>query len=69
MAKHRAGVAKRNRGCCLCKPWRSEGNGAANKDARERRDPLLYYRSVGHRLHESNFSGDQAGSISDPEHQ
>jgi hypothetical protein len=53
MAKHRAGVAKRNRGCCLCKPWRKEGNGAGNKDARERRDPLILYRAVGHRLHES----------------
>jgi hypothetical protein len=34
MAFHRKGVAKKNRGCQLCKPWRKEGNGGSRPDRR-----------------------------------
>jgi hypothetical protein len=65
MARHRAGVAKRNRGCCLCKPHRAEGNGAWNREHILRHDPLRDHRAVGHRVHESEWreSKDQTGSI------
>lgn len=32
MSGHKKGVAKRNRGCYLCKPWRKAGNGGKHWD-------------------------------------
>ena len=55
--RRKAGVAKRNRGCNLCKPWRKEGNGGA-KEQLAKRDPLILYRAVGHKLHESYWQDD-----------
>ena len=49
MARARKGVAKRNRGCKLCKPWRKAGNGGRLETDR-RRDPLTLHRHVGHRV-------------------
>jgi hypothetical protein len=51
MARTRKGVAKRKRGCWMCKPWRAAGNGQDRTAHPERRrDPLGHYRHVGHRL-------------------
>lgn len=49
MARPKKGVAKRNRGCNLCKPHRAAGNGG-RKVSERRRDPLTLYKHHGHRL-------------------
>ncbi len=37
----------------LCLPWRKEGNGG-RPEQEGKRDPLLLYRAVGHKIHDQN---------------